>query len=222
MSNPQHTTAPDEAPTDGLDHDLPPDDELREAGQRQAWEEFRQTKGGPDSERAKRTHQTLEQKLRNVAQQYEQTVREVQQHRQKAANLDQTRQHLQDISEELPKRDRLVFRDWPGGITTEVKEDEIPDAINSVVSLHDQHETRAEEAAERAEQYAELREVLSYALEEARDLHQKAARTDEKTKETARTRDQDASVPGVQTLSGKRVEIGGNSDDTSDTDDRSE
>lgn len=211
----------------GLDHDLPDEDSLREAGENQAWKEFHQTNGGPDVERAKRTYQTLEGKFQNIVQQYEQAVRRVQQHRQKATNLDRTREHLAGI-DEADAEDRRVMRDWPGGIATEVRPDELGDAIESVAAMRDQHEERAEQAKGQTDQYAELREVLSYALEEARAIHEKAARVDERERNgqtkgrTPQATIRDENGDAIQTLSGRRVHIGSDGSDGGDGDDSGE
>lgn len=150
--------------------DLPPEEELKETGKKQFARVF-DDQSGPDAKRAKQARQVVEQKFRQVAQKHEEAVQQAKQHQQSAADLEQTQDHIEAIAADEDD-DRLVLRDWPGGITTEVYDDELSDAASSLAEMRSQYEQAAEQAKSQATQYAELREVLKHAHEEGKRMQE--------------------------------------------------
>jgi chromosome segregation ATPase len=145
----------------------PSEEELRKQGRREASRQFDKADGHTPGERAVNAYETLQSKFKDTTQNHKRAVNRQKEIRSRLDRLTATRDRLREIHED-PDDDRLLLRTREGGITEEIRPDEVSETIDrietEVESLKEQYETVTEEV----DRYERLRMTLQYALKESK------------------------------------------------------
>lgn len=139
----------------------------KQRGKREARRHIQQADGATESEKVKNAFATLQQKLQSLSEKQQQASQQRQQLENQRAQLQATIEHLVEIQDD-DTDDRLILRDWAGGITTSVPEDELPDVISKLRRRCDEIGDECDSLDTRLEKLQRGRETVRFALAEVK------------------------------------------------------